>query len=118
MLVGMVWSSFHLFGVLLVMIKPLMKVGLGISCLASCTYFAWLITATIFRWNDTGKVCAGEYLDATTIITEGHNYMLAEGKFLKNLTLSLWGIPACMLSLVCVCTFVNCIFCHKKQERV
>ena len=115
MLVGIVWSSFHLFGVLLVMIKPLVKVGLGISCLSSCTYFAWLISATIFRWNETGEVCSGKYLDVSAKETESLNYLISEGLFMRNLTLSLWGIPACMISLACVCTFINCIFCHKKE---
>lgn len=87
-LVGIVWASVHLGVVGIIVAIP--KLGLMIQGLNSCLYLAWLITATVFRWNTAGKNCSQTPMLET------------EGKFLKNLTLSLWGIPACLCVLGCL----------------
>ena len=86
-IVGITFSSVAISSFVFILIKPLMPLGLLLSCSYGCIYFGWLITATIFRWNVTGQACAP--------------FLAAEGKFLKNLTLSLWGIAAASCVLGC-----------------
>ncbi len=93
MLVGIIWACIHLVAVSIIVAIP--KIGLMIQGLNSCLYLAWLITATVFRWNTAGKACS--------------TVMVVEGKFLKNLTLSLWGIPACLCALAIFGGIVQCV---------
>lgn len=113
MLVGMVWTSVQILSVLFIFFKIKFLVGIGLffSCLGLCTNFAWLITTTIFRWNASGRTCSGDGLPSQA---DMDSYLIVEGKFLKNLTLSMWGIPAGMLCLACLCTFSACL-CKKKN---
>lgn len=55
-LVGIVWASVHVGVVGIIVAIP--KLGLMIQGLNSCLYLAWLITATVFRWNTAGKNCS------------------------------------------------------------
>ena len=77
--------------------------GLSLTYFMCLPYFAWMITATVLRFDELGKICSGYYLsradkdlgDSLAV------YMLEEGEFLKNVILCLWCLPGGLCLLGC-----------------
>ena len=57
------------------------------------------------RWDTAGKLCAGDGI--TESVLNSSSIMFREGKFLKMLTLSWWGITGGIIALGCLCGCVG-----------
>ena len=72
---------------------------------------AVIVVGSIWRFDNAGKVCAGDYLDISSD-SEAKNYALlagtqySSGRFIKIYLI----IVYCLFGLACCCSVVGCVF--------
>ena len=112
-IIGITMSSVYIASAILFLIDKLRWGGILLSALASLLTFAWLVTATIYRFQHSGRVCSGEYAVGVGIpIDTPNTYLFKEGLFWFYLTILMWTVPL----FVC-CIFACCVETVRKSRK-
>ena len=82
---GLGWSSLTVLASILLAFDKTFKVGVGLGLLDLVLTLAWLLTATIFRFSNEGRVCSGAFTDLAP-----YYYPYGEGLFLARSVLAQW----------------------------
>ena len=75
--------------------------GYRILAIVGCTYFAVIITGTVYRFRNEGRVCSGEF--EPTILEQPY-VLEKEGQFIKVWTILFYSLFGCICC--CACLFV------------
>ena len=73
-------------------------------CATGFINFLFLILGTVYRFDSTGKVCSGDYLDSGADTT---GYLITQGAFLKYALILDWFLVALILLAVVYLIFHN-----------
>ena len=61
-------SCVLLLSAVAILIRPMKTVAKILAIMGSILFIAWLLTATIFRFDHVGKVCSGDYANSVGIL--------------------------------------------------
>jgi len=102
MIVGLVWNLMWVVSAFLIPSEATQLVGILLSAISGFVFATWLVVATIYRFNTSGKICSGDYSSLTVSQLETSTvYLYYEGRFLLLLLAILWAFFCIAFSIVC-----------------
>ena len=69
----------------------------------------------LWRWEHSGRVCSGDYLDYRPTDEDKDLYLITEGKFLAVILYIIYSIIG--ISLFTVCIVATCMRSNKKEDQ-
>ena len=61
MVVGLTWNLMWVVSAFLIPSEATQVVGLLLSAMSGFIFSTWLVVATIYRFNTSGRICSGDY---------------------------------------------------------